>query len=125
MAEVGITERQQHWLNDIRAPDARVSVTEKIHLLSSESVLQRIPVDDLMKNFKSISKNLEATNAVSCHRTDQKDINAQEHVGTRLIKLDYLRHSDFFYNNVMSCRFNMQSQLRECDFIKILEDLDL
>lgn len=100
-------------------------IGEKVDLFYSESVIHRIPVNDLTQNIQYIGNHLMAEQGVSFHRTDQKDINAQDHVDNDLDKLAYLKYSDFVYDKIFSCRFNSQNRLREPDFIKILEDAGL
>lgn len=94
-----------------------------IDLLYSESVIQRIKTADLEEAIKRISTKL-SSRASSFHRTDQKDINTQDHVDKDSWGLEYLKYSDFTYSLLMS-RFNYQNRLRESDFIKIFETNNL
>ncbi|MEL6430124.1 MAG: hypothetical protein AAFR54_13165 [Planctomycetota bacterium] len=96
-----------------------------IDVLYSESVLQRIPTRDLFALLQFVRTELLAPGAVSFHRTDQKDINAQEHVNDGIDPLGYLRHSDFVHDRLLSCRFNAQNRLRESDLVRAFEDLGL
>lgn len=98
-----------------------ISLSDKINLWYSESVLHRIPVNSLEESTTHICKNLLADNAYFFHRLDQKDINAQGHVDKSLWKFDYLKYSDFVYDKIITCRFNSQNRLRESDFIQLFK----
>lgn len=98
-----------------------MSLEHKIDLWYSESVLHRIPVKPLEASIAYICRNLLAEKAYFFHRLDQKDINAQGHVDKSLWKFDYLKYSDFVYDNIISCRFNSQNRLRESDFVQLFK----
>lgn len=90
-----------------------------IDLFYSESVLQRIPENDLKNMIEHIAGKILAKNSVFFHRTDQQDINSQNHADDELWSLNYLRYSKFFFNFLISGKFNSQNRLRESDFIEI------
>ena len=91
---------------------------EDIDFFYSESVLQRIPTTHLEELFCNVSAAMREGGMVF-NRTDQKDVNALSHADSELWPLHYLKYSDFFFNNVLSCRFNSQNRLRESEFVKI------
>ena len=93
---------------------------EKIDFFYSESVLHRIPEADLHDLLNTVSRHL-SDNAISFHRTDQKDINAQDHVDKGLWPLHYLKYNELIYTLFFSRRFNSQNRLRESDFITLFE----
>jgi len=91
---------------------------EKVDLFYSQSVLHRIPAFHLKDLFSNISKSM-VEGGIVFNRTDQADINALGHADSELWALNYLKYSDFYFNNILSCRFNSQNRLRESDFLKI------
>lgn len=94
---------------------------DSIDLFYSESVLQRIPGDHLQRFMKYVGDTLMKEHAVFFHRTDQKDINSQDHVDSNLWGLRYLKYSDFFFNTFISGKLNSQNRLRESDFLEIID----
>lgn len=98
-----------------------INLENKVDIWYSESVLHRVPIKDLEATTHHIAANLLATDAYFFHRLDQKDINAQGHLDKSLWKFDYLKYSDFVYDNIISCRFNSQNRMRESDFIKLFK----
>ena len=95
-----------------------------VDLFYTESVLQRIPTKDLQVNLRHIARSCLKPGAYSFHRTDQKDINAQDHVDNTLWKFKYLKYNDKYWN-LISCRFNYQNRWRESDFVQTLENVGL
>jgi hypothetical protein len=112
-------------LTDYRIVTSRqykdLALGKSVDLFYSESILQRIPTQNLEDLFQNISSQLSDEGAVF-HRTDQKDINAQSHVDQGLWDFHYLRYSDWFFNLFMSGKFNSQNRLRETDFLQLLEE---
>lgn len=94
---------------------------ESIDLFYTESVLQRIPERTLTRILSHVGHNLLSPNGVVFARTDQSDINTQEHVDRNAWGLEYLKHSDWFWNLLCSEKLNYQNRLRESDFIKLFE----
>ena len=94
-----------------------------IDLIYSESVLQRIPERHIRDFFQSIQANL-SWDAMSFHRTDQKDINSQDHVDENLWALQYLKYPEWMHW-AMQCRFNYQNRLRESDFIELFVESNM
>lgn len=92
----------------------------EIDLFYSESVLQRIPEVELRSNLQFVGSELLRDGAAVFHRTDQKDINTQDHLDARLWGLDYLRYSDAFFKLFLSNRFASQNRMRESDFLDAL-----
>jgi len=93
-------------------------IEDSLDLVYSESVLQRIPERHLQDLFEAIRTHLNQ-DAISFHRTDQKDINSQDHADEKLWPLHYLKYSELMWQ-AMQCRFNYQNRLRESDFISLL-----
>jgi hypothetical protein len=94
---------------------------ESIDIFYSDSVLHRIPEKDLASLLKDVGERLMRSGSVCFHRTDQCDINSQSHLDTNLWRLAYLKYPDWFFDTIISGRFNSQNRLRESDFIKLLE----
>lgn len=98
-----------------------------VDLFYSESVLQRIPERDLSALFGAMASRYMAPGAAFFHRTDQKDIHAQEHVGAsgELWALEYLKFEELFFRTIYSGRLTSQNRLRESDFTALLEKAGL
>jgi hypothetical protein len=94
---------------------------EQVDFFYSESVLQRIPIPHLKDLFSNLSKSMP-DGGITFSRTDQADVNALGHADSQLWALNYLRYSEFYFNNVLSCRFNSQNRARESDFLKLFID---
>ena len=92
-----------------------------IDIFYSDSVLQRVLERDLHSLLKDAGERLMRPGGVCFHRTDQCDINSHSHIDPGLWRLEYLKYSDWFFNTVISGRFNSQNRLRESDFIELLE----
>jgi hypothetical protein len=94
---------------------------ESVDIFYSDSVLHRIPEEDLALLLRDVSQRLLRPGGVCFHRTDQCDINSQSHVDTNLWRLAYLKYPDWYFNTFISGRFNSQNRLRESDFIELFE----
>jgi hypothetical protein len=92
-----------------------------IDLFYSDSVLHRIPEKDLALLLKDVGERLMHPGGVCFHRTDQCDINSQPHIDPSLWRLAYLKYPDWYFETIISGRFNSQNRLRESDFIELLE----
>jgi hypothetical protein len=92
-----------------------------IDIFYSDSVLHRIPERDLALLLHDVGQRLLHVGSVCFHRTDQCDINAQSHLDQNLWRLAYLKYPDWFFDRIISGRFNSQNRLRESDFIALLE----
>ena len=90
----------------------------------SESVLQRIPERHLGALLKR-ARELMSPSAVFFHRTDQKDINAQDHLDSTRWHLAYLSYSGFVFNTFLSSKLNSQNRLRESDFLDLFNGAGL
>jgi len=96
-----------------------------VDLFFSESVLQRIPTDQLKRVIATVGGLLSST-GMSFHRIDCKDINSQDrHYDAGLWELYYLKYSDLAWNLMSSKKFNSQNRLREIEFIKLMESAGL
>jgi len=94
---------------------------KSIDLFYSDSVLHRIPERDLALLLKDVGERLMRPGALCFHRTDQCDINSHPHIDPSLWRLAYLRYPDWYFDAIISGRFNSQNRLRESDFIALLE----
>ena len=94
---------------------------ESVDVFYSDSVLHRIPEKDLAVLLKDVGERLMRPGGVCFHRTDQCDINSQPHIDPRLWRLAYLKYPDWYFDTIISGRFNSQNRLRESDFIELLE----
>ncbi len=99
--------------------------SNSIDLFYSESVLQRIPQKHLKELINVVGNRLMTNEAVSFHRTDQKDINAQKHVDSNLWSLNYLKYNDWFFSWFLSSKFNSQNRLRESDFLLLFQTMGI
>jgi hypothetical protein len=91
-----------------------------IDVFYSYSVIHRIPEEDLTLLLQDVGRRLMRAGGVFYHRTDQCDINSQSHLDQTLWSLAYLKYPDWFFDRVISGRFNSQNRLRESDFIALL-----
>jgi hypothetical protein len=96
-----------------------------IDVFYSDSVLHRIPEGDLALLLQDVGQRLLRSGGVCFHRTDQCDINSQSHIDQSLWRLAYLKYPDWFFDRIISGRFNSQNRLRESDFIKLLESSEV
>jgi hypothetical protein len=94
---------------------------ESVDLFYSYSVLHRIPEKDLASLLHDVGERLMRPGGVCFHRTDQCDINSQPHIDPSLWPLAYLKYPDWYFDTIISGRFNSQNRLREGDFIELLE----
>ena len=99
--------------------------SHSIDIFYSDSVLHRIPEGDLALLLQDVGQRLMRADGVFFHRTDQCDINSQSHIDPRLWRLAYLKYPDWYFNTIISGRFNSQNRLRESDFIKLLNSAGL
>lgn len=117
---MGIAYHLHRNYPQIRPPRA---YDDKFDLFYSNSVLQRIAEDDLNSGLSTLSMNHMKAGACFFHAVDQSDIHAMLHADRKLWRLAYLRYSDFFYNRIISCRFNNQNRLRESDFTNMFRQV--
>lgn len=97
--------------------------SQGIDLFYSESVLQRIPEEDLRDTIPDVATRLMSPAAVFFHRINPLDVNA--HLDRRLWYLNYLRYSDFFFRVFYSGKLNTQNRLRESDFVDLFTNAGL
>jgi hypothetical protein len=102
----------------IKKPDeySDLFFQEPIDLFYSESVLQRIPEKNLDSLITKASESM-TREAAFFHRTDQKDINSQNHVDQGYWGLRYLRYNRMIYDIFINSKLNSQNRLRESDFL--------
>ncbi len=94
-----------------------------IDIFYSESVLQRIPEEDLRDTIQDAATRLLSPTGVFFHRVNPLDVNA--HLDRRLWYLNYLRYSDFFFRVFYSGKLNTQNRLRESDFVDFFSNAGL
>lgn len=94
-------------------------IESQVDLFYSESTLQRIPWDDLVKAVEVVSI-LMGRDGLSFHKIDQSDINAMNRISKRTWHLDYLKYSDTVFNKMCGAT-NYQNRMRESDFLALFE----
>ena len=92
----------------------------QIDLFYSESVLQRINVKFLDNLMLSLFQKMNYK-SIFFHRTDQCDVNAQEHIVKIKNRLSYLRFNTFFFSLINSPKLNNQNRLREFEYIDLFK----
>ena len=91
-------------------------------LFFSYSVLQRVPVKDLIAYLEVAAKALR-TGGHTLNVIHHADHHARHDKG--LYPLDYLQYSDSFYNALQSKKLNFQNRLRHGEFVALLESAGL
>jgi hypothetical protein len=109
------------WISPSCLTDRLAIPPQSIDIFYSDSVLHRIPEKDLALLMKDVGERLIRPGGVCFHRTDQCDINSQSHIDPSLWQLAYLKYPDWYFDTIISGRFNSQNRLRESDFIEHLE----
>ena len=100
---------------------------DKIDLWYSESNLQRIPLDDILRIFTIVGDEI-SENIVAFHRFDLKDIHTQpayQLYAPKVHRFEFLKHNDVVWKILNSDRYSSQNRLRLPQYNEMFAGLGL